>query len=197
MFLHEIVLPGEVSGGQHLCVCLSSEAYAKDTGLAVLASLRRVRSSWWRPLVDLADYSPKPGFLPLDGPRAVDTSQMVSVRIATLTHLAGVVSHRVVADTMAVVPALFQLQGPWEVRGAVHGVIGWPEGTAAVLVLNDNALDNPDVRHYLVFPYEEGWWRRELVLISAADLGEEVRVLSDAEQALLSKDLAGIFAATG
>lgn len=197
VFLHEIVLPGESSGGQHLCVCLSSEAYAKDTGMAVLASLRRVRSSWWRPLVDISDYSPKLGFLPLDGPRAVDTSQMVSVSRATLTRLAGVVSHRVLSDAMTVVPALFQLQGPWEVRGAVHSIIGWPEATAAVLVLNDNALDNPDVRHYLVVPYEEGWWRRELVLISADDLGEELRVLSDAEQSLLSNEIASMFPLIG
>ena len=91
------------------------------------------------------------------------------------------------------VPALFQLKGPWEVRGAVHRVHGWPDDRAAVLVLNDDALDNPDLRHYLAVPYEEGWWRVELVLIAAADLGEEVRVLSDAEQLLLSNDLARVF----
>ena len=78
-------------------------------------------------------------------------------------------------------------------RGAVHRIIGWPEGTAAVLVLNDDALDNPDVRHHLVVPYDEDAWRMELVLIDAADLGEEVRVLSNAEQALLSDDLARMF----
>ncbi len=193
VFLHEIVLPGESSGGKHLCVCLSRAEYAKETGLAVLAGLRRVRSSWWRPLVDRSDYSPRPGFLALDGPRAVDTSQMVSVSTTALPRLAGVVTDRVVTDTMAVVPALFQLKGPWEVRGAVHRIIGWPEGTAAVLVLNDDALDNPDVRHHLVVPYDEDAWRMELVLIDAADLGEEVRVLSNAEQALLSDDLARMF----
>ena len=191
------MLPGESSGGKHLCVCLSRAEYAKETGIAVLASLRRVRSSWWRPLVDLPDYAPNPGFQLLDGPRAVDTSQMVSVRTAALSRMAGVVTDRVVSETMAVVPALFQLKGPWEVRGAVHSIFGWPEGTAAVLVLNDRALDNPDLRHYLVVPYETGRWRVELVLIDAADLGEEVRVLSDAEQALLSDDLARIFPLTG
>jgi mRNA-degrading endonuclease toxin of MazEF toxin-antitoxin module len=197
VFLHHIVLPGESSGGKHLCVCLSREEYANETGMAVLASLRRVRSSWWRPLVDLPDYTPTPGFLPLDGPRAVDTSQMVSVSIAALARIAGVVTRRVVSETMAVVPALFQLKGPWEVRGAVHRIVGWPDRTAAVLVLNDSALDNPDLRHYLVMPYEDGWWRLELVLVNAADLGEEVRVLSNDEQARLSKDLAGIFPLTG
>lgn len=196
MFLHEIVLPGEPSGGQHLCVCLSRAEYANETGMAVLASLRRVSPSWWRPLVDRADFAPKPGFQALDGPRAVDSSQMVSVRAASLTRPAGVVADRVVSETMAVVPALFQLQGPWEVRGAVHRIEGWPDETAAVLVLNDNALDNPDVRHFLVVPYDAGWWRVELVLIDAADLGEEIRVLSDAEQMLLSRDLAGVFPLT-
>jgi hypothetical protein len=51
-----------------------------------------------------------------------------------------------------VLPALFQFDGPWEVRGAVHQIHGWPEDTAAVLVLNDNALDNPMVRHFLALP---------------------------------------------
>lgn len=197
VFLHEIVLPGEPSGGKHLCVCLSRVEYAEETGMAVLASLRRVRSSWWRPLVDLPDYVPRPGFLPLDGPRAVDTSQMMSVSTAALSRVAGVVTGRVVSETMAVVPALFQLKGPWEVRGAVHRILGWPEGTAAVLVLNDDALDNPDLRHFLVVPYEIDEWRMELVLIGAADLGEEIRVLSDAEQTRLSDDLARIFPLTG
>lgn len=197
VLLHEIVLPGEASGGQHLCVCLSRAEYAADTGLAVLASLRRVRSSWWRPLVDRDDYSPKPGFQPLDAPRAVDTSQMVSVSVDSLTRIAGAVSDRVLTETLAVVPALFQLQGPWELRGAVHRIYGWPEGTDAVLVLNDNALDNPDLRHFLVVPYEEGWWRPELVLLRAADLGQELRVLSDDEQTRLSEDLAAMFPSAG
>ena len=102
VFLHELVLPGEPSGGKHLCVCLSRVEYAQETGMAVLASLRRVRSSWWRPLVDLPDYAPRPGFLPLDGPRAVDTSQMMSVSTAALSRVAGVVTERVVSETMAV-----------------------------------------------------------------------------------------------
>ena len=78
-------------------------------------------------------------------------------------------------------------------RGAVHEVRGWPDGTAAVLVLNDDALDNPMVRYFLAMPYEEGDWRMELVLVNAADLGEEVRALSDAEQVLLSADLRSMF----
>ena len=195
--MHEIVLPGESSGGKHLCVCLSRAEYSEGTGMAVLASIRKVRSSWWRPLVDRLDYLPNVGFQPLDEPRAVDTSQMVSVSIATLTRAAGVVSSRVVTETLAVVPALFQLKGPWEVRGAVHDIFGWPKGTAAVLVLNDGALDNPELRHYLAVPYETGQWRTELVLIGASDLGEEIRVLSDAEQRLLSDDLRRIFPLTG
>jgi hypothetical protein len=101
-----------------------------------------------------------------------------------------------VADAMKVLPALFQFDGPWEVRGAAHQIHGWPEDTAAVLVLNDNALDNPMVRHFLALPYEQGDWRNELVLVSAADLGEEVRILSDAEQRLLSADLRSIFPLT-
>jgi hypothetical protein len=94
---------------------------------------------------------------------------------------------------MQVIPALFQLRGPWEVRGAVHEIAGWPDGTQAVLVLNDAALDNPAARHFLAVPYEQGDWRNELVLVNAADLGEEVRVLSDAEQLLLSADLRSMF----
>ena len=94
-------------------------------------------------------------------------------------------------------PALFQLRGPWEVRGAVHEIAGWPEGRLAVLVLNDGALDNPAVRYYLAVPYEEGDWRLELVLVNADDLGEEVRVLSDAEQGMLSAELASIFPLAG
>lgn len=197
VYLHEIVLPGETSGGKHLCVCLSHSAYAKECGLAVLASLRKVQSSWWRPLVDREDFVPNAGCDALDQARAVDTSQMVSVPITALTSVAGHVSARVVADTMKVLPALFQFDGPWEVRGAVHQIHGWPEDTAAVLVLNDDALDNPMVRHFLVLPYEEGDWRKALVLVNAADLGEEVRVLSDAEQRLLSADLRSIFPLTG
>ena len=197
MYLHEIVLPGEASGGKHLCLCLSTAEYAKESGLAVIASLRKTRASWWRPLVDRDDFAPSGTFEPLDQPRAVDTSQMVSVPVTALTTLAGRVSARVVLDTMEVLPALFQLRGPWEVRGAVHRIRGWPEGTDAVLVLNDDALDNPAVRHFLALPYEQGDWRMELALVSAADLGEEVRVLSDAEQVLLSKDLRSIFPTTG
>lgn len=197
MYLHEIVLPGEASGGKHLCVCLSTAEYAKETGLAVIASLRKTRASWWRPLVDRDDFTPNGTFEPLDQPRAVDTSQMVSVPVTELTTLAGRVSARVVLDTIDVLPALFQLRGPWEVRGAVHRIRGWPEGTDAVLVLNDDALDNPAVQHFLVLPYEQGDWRMELVLVNAADLGEEVRVLSDAEQVHLSKDLRSIFPMTG
>ena len=41
VFLHEMVLPGEASGGKHLCVCLSRAEYATEHGLAVLASLRK------------------------------------------------------------------------------------------------------------------------------------------------------------
>ena len=197
VYLHEIGLPGETSGGKHLCVCLSSAEYAKETGLAVLASLRRARSSWWRPLVDRDDFTPNGAFEALDQARAIDTSQMVSVPITELTTLAGRVSARVVTDSMKVLPALFQFRGPWEVRGAVHHIRGWPEGTEAVLVLNDAALDNPSVRHFLAVPYEQGDWRTALVLVNAADLGEEVRVLSDAEQVLLSKDLRSIFPLTG
>jgi hypothetical protein len=197
VYLHEIVLPGETSGGKHLCVCLSSAEYAKEHGLAVLASLRKVQASWWRPLVDRYDFTPNPGCEPLDQARAVDTSQMVSVPVTALTSAAGWVSPRVVADTMQMLPALFQFRGPWEVRGAVHQVRGWPADTAAVLVLNDDALDNPTVRHFLALPYEEGDWRMALVLIAAADLGEEVRVLSDAEQVLLSADLRSIFPLAG
>lgn len=193
VYLHEIVLPGEPSGGRHLCVCLSRTEYAQENGMAVLASLRKVRSSWWRPLVDRDDFTPNASWEPLDQPRAVDTSQMVSVPVTELTSIAGRVSARVVEDTLSVLPALFQLRGPWEVRGAVHEVQGWPEGTAALLVLNDDALDNPMVRYFLALPYEEGDWRLELVLVNAADLGAEVRVLSDAEQALLSADLKSMF----
>lgn len=193
VYLHEIVLPGEPSGGRHLCVCLSRTEYAQAHGFAVLASLRKVRASWWRPLVDREDFAPNASWEPLDQPRAVDTSQMVSVPVTALTSIAGRVSARVVEDTMSVLPALFQLRGPWEVRGAVHEVRGWPDGTAAVLVLNDDALDNPGVRYFLALPYEEGDWRMELVLVNAADLGAEVRVLSDAEQALLSADLRSMF----
>lgn len=197
VYLHEIVLPGETSGGKHLCVCLSNAEYAEESGLAVLASLRKVQASWWRPLVDREDFTPNAAWEALDQARAVDTSQMVSVPITELTSVAGRVSARVVADTMKVLPALFQFRGPWEVRGAVHEVRGWPEGTSAVLVLNDNALDNPMVRHFLALPYEEGDWRKELVLVNAADLGEEVRVLSDAEQLLLNADLRSMFPLTG
>lgn len=197
VYLHEMVLPGETSGGKHLCVCLSHAEYAKEHGLAVLASLRKVRSSWWRPMVDRDDFTPSAAFEALDQARAVDTSHMVSVPAAALTTVAGRVSDRVVADTMQVIPALFQFRGPWEVRGAVHRICGWPAGTEAVLVLNDAALDNPTVRHFLAVPYEQGDWRNELVLVNAADLAEEVRVLSDAEQALLSADLRSIFPLTG
>jgi hypothetical protein len=122
---------------------------------------------------------------------------MMSVPIAALTTVAGRVSARVVDDTMQVIPALFQLRGPWEVRGAVHTIAGWPDGTEAVLVLNDAALDNPSVRHFLAVPYEEGEWRPQLVLVNADDLGHEVRVLSDYEQALLSAELQSIFPLTG
>jgi hypothetical protein len=197
VFLHEMVLPGEVSGGKHLCVCLSRAEYATEHGLAVLASLRRVRSSWWRPLVDRDDFTPSVGFDALDQARAVDVSHLRSVPNATLGTVAGRVSGRVIADAMQVIPALFQLRGPWEVRGAVHRIIGWPEGTEAVLVLNDAALDNPDVRHFLVVPYEQGEWRPELVVVNADDLGEEVRALSDYEQTLLSDELRGIFPLKG
>lgn len=165
--------------------------------MAVLASLRRVRSSWWRPVVEREDFTPSPGFAVLDQPRAVDTSQMISVPTTALTAVAGRVSARVIADTMQVIPALFQLRGPWEVRGAVHRISGWPDGVDALLVLNDDALDNPDVRHFLAMPYEQGDWRLELVLIDADDLGDEVRVLSDAEQAMLSAELRSIFPLTG
>jgi hypothetical protein len=48
VYLHEIVLPGETSGGKHLCVCLSHAEYARKYGRAVLASLRKVQSGWWR-----------------------------------------------------------------------------------------------------------------------------------------------------
>lgn len=197
VYLHEIVLPGESSGGRHLCVCLSHREYSEESGLAVLASVRKVPSSWWRPRVDPDDFTPNAGYEPLDQARAVDTSQVVSVPVTALTSVAGRVSARVVEDTMQVLPALFQFRGPWEVRGAVHQVRGWPEGTAAVLVLNDNALDSPTVRHFLAVPYEEGDWRKELILVNAADLGEEVRVLSDAEQVLLSADLRSIFPLPG
>jgi hypothetical protein len=197
VYLYEIVLPGEASGGRHLCVCLSRAEYARDHGLAVLASLRKVRSSWWRPLVDRDDFTPSGAFDALDQPRAVDTSQMMSVPIAELTVVAGRVSARVVADTMQVIPALFQFRGPWEVRGAVHRITGWPDETEAVLVLNDAALDSPTARHFLALPYEQGDWRKELVLINSADLGEEVRVLSNHEQALLSADLQSIFPLNG
>lgn len=197
VYLHEMVLPGEASGGKHLCVCLSRAEYASEHGLAVLASLRRVRSSWWRPLVDRDDFTPSVGFDALDQARAVDVSNLMSIPVAALTIVAGRVSARVIADAMQVIPALFQLRGPWEVRGAVHRIAGWPEGTEAVLVLNDAALDNPSVRHFLVVPYEEGEWRPELVLVHADDLGEEVRVLSDYEQALLSDELASIFPLQG
>ena len=84
-----------------------------------------------------------------------------------------------------------------EVRGAVHHIDGWPDGTDAVLVLNDAALDNPDVRHFLVLPYVEGEWRPEIVLINADDLGDEVRALSDYEQNLLSDELRSIFPLKG
>ena len=147
--------------------------------------------------MDRDDFTPSVGFEALDQARAVDTSQMLSVPTTALTTIAGRVSARVVADTMQVIPALFQLRGPWEVRGAVHRIVGWPDGTEAVLVLNDGALDNPAVRHFLAVPYEQGDWRIELVIVNAADLGEEVRVLSDAEQALLSADLQSIFPLTG
>ena len=197
VFLYEIVLPGETSGGKHLCVCLSHDEYARETGLAVLASLRKVRSSWWRPLVDRHDFTPNTGFDALDQARAVDTSQMMSVPTTELSTVVGRVSERVVRDTMDVIPALFQFRGPWEVRGAVHQIYGWSEGTDAVLVLNDAALDNPSVRHFLAVPYEEGDWRKEIVIVNADDLGEEVRVLSDAEQVLLSKDLRSIFPLPG
>lgn len=197
VYLHEIVLPGEPSGGRHLCVCLSRREYSEESGLAVLASLRKVQSSWWRPRVAPDDFTPSAGYEPLDQARAVDTSLMVSDPITALTRVAGRVSARVVEDTMDLLPALFQFRGPWEVRGAVHQVRGWPEGTAAVLVLNDDALDNPMVRHFLALPYEEGDWRKELVLVNAADLGAEVRVLSDAEQVLLSADLRSIFPLPG
>ena len=193
VYLHELVLPGERSGGKHLCVCLSRAEYASEHGLAVLASLRRVRASWWRPLVDRVDFAPSAGFDALDQARAVDVSHLMSVPVSALTTLAGRVSARVINDAMQVIPALFQFRGPWEVRGAVHRIVGWPDGTDAVLVLNDAALDNPDVRHYLVVPYEEGEWRPELVLINADDLGDEVRVLSDYEQQLLSDELRGMF----
>jgi mRNA-degrading endonuclease toxin of MazEF toxin-antitoxin module len=196
VYLHEIALPGEPSGGRHLCVCLSRREYSEETGLAVLASVRKVPSNWWRPLVDHDDFSPNAGYEPLDQARAVDTSQMESVPVTALAAAAGRVSARVVEDAMEMLPALFQLRGPWEVRGAVHQIRGWPEQTTAVLVLNDDALDNPDVRHFLVVPYEEGDWRKALVLVSAADLGPEVRVLSDAEQVLLSRDLGSIFPLT-
>lgn len=197
VFLHELVLPGEASGGKHLCVCLSRAEYAREHGLAVLASLRKVRSSWWRPLVDRDDFTPSVGFDALDQARAVDVSNMMSVPIAALTTVAGRVSARVVTDSMQVIPALFQFRGPWEVRGAVHRIDGWPDGTEAVLVLNDAALDNPDVRHFLVVPYEQGEWRPEIVLINADDLGDEVRALSDYEQKLLSDELESIFPLKG
>ena len=197
VYLHEIVLPGESSGGRHLCVCLSRTEYAQEHGLAVLASVRKMQASWWRPLVDRDDFMPNPGYETLDHARAVDTSQMVSVPLTALTSVAGRVSARVVEDTLQMLPALFQFRGPWEVRGAVHEVRGWPEGTSAVLVLNDDALDNPMVRHFLALPYEEGDWHMALVLVNAADLGEEVRVLSDAEQVLLSADLRSMFPLAG
>lgn len=197
VYLYELVLPGEASGGKHLCVCLSRAEYAMEQGLAVLASVRKVKSSWWRPLVDRDDFAPSVGFDALDQARAVDISHMMSVPIDTLGPVAGRVSARVIADAMQVIPALFQFRGPWEVRGAVHRIAGWPDGTEAVLVLNDAALDNPSVRHFLAVPYEEGEWRTEIVLVNADDLLDEVRALSDYEQGLLSADLQRIFPLTG
>ena len=197
VFLHEMVLPGEASGGKHLCVCLSRAEYATEHGLAVLASLRKVKSSWWRPPVDRDDFTPSHGFDALDQARAVDISHMMSVPTDTIGGVAGRVSERVIADAMKVIPALFQFRGPWEVRGAVHNIAGWQPGTDAVLVLNDAALDNPSVRHFLAMPYEVGEWRPELVLVNADDLGDEVRALSDYEQGLLSADLQRIFPLTG
>ncbi|MBK8058830.1 MAG: hypothetical protein IPK33_13585 [Gemmatimonadetes bacterium] len=197
IFLHEMVLPGEASGGKHLCVCLSRAEYATEHGLAVLASLRKVKSSWWRPLVDRDVFTPSHGFDALDQARAVDISHMMSVPTDTIGGVAGRVSERVIADAMKVIPALFQFRGPWEVRGAVHNIAGWQPGTDAVLVLNDAALDNPSVRHFLAMPYEEGEWRPELVLVNADDLGDEVRALSDYEQGLLSADLQRIFPLPG
>lgn len=197
VFLYELVLPGEAFGGKHLCVCLSRAEYASEQGLAVLASLRKVKSSWWRPLVDLDDFTPSHGFDALDQARAVDISHLMSVPTETLGPVAGRVSARVIADAMQVIPALFQFRGPWEVRGAVHHIAGWPDGTEALLVMNDAALDNPSVRHFLAMPYEEGEWRTELVLVNAEDLGDEVRALSDYEQTLLSADLQRIFPLTG
>jgi hypothetical protein len=122
---------------------------------------------------------------------------MASVPVTALTSAAGRVSARVVEDVMEMLPALFQLRGPWEVRGAVHQIRGWPEHRAAVLVLNDDALDNPAARHYLVVPYEEGDWHKALVIVNVDDLGPEVRVLSDAEQVMLSADLRSIFPVAG
>lgn len=197
VYLYELVLPGEASGGKHLCVCLSRAEYASEHGLAVLASVRRVKSSWWRPLVDRDDFAPSVWFDALDQARAVDISHMMSVPIDTLGPVAGRVSARVIADAMQVIPALFQFRGPWEVRGAVHRIAGWPDGMEAVLVLNDAALDNPSVRHFLAVPYEEGEWRTEIVLVNADDLLDEVRALSDYEQGLLSADLQRIFPLTG
>src|SRR5512139_4067730 len=133
VYLYELVLPGEASGGKHLCVCLSRTEYAVEQGLAVLASVRKVKSSWWRPLVDRDDFAPSVGFDALDQARAVDISHMMSVPIDTLGPVAGRVSARVIADAMQVIPALFQFRGPWEVRGAVHRIAGWPDGTEAVL----------------------------------------------------------------
>lgn len=192
-FLRSVPLPGELGGGQHLSVVLSSSDYHRG-GSAIIAPLRRLRPNGFRRAVYQHEFAPAIGYMPLDQDRVIDLGQVVSVPTQTLGRKAGVISRSALERVDDVLPKQFQFDGPWEIRGCVWRLSSEAPVARAVLIMNDDALDNDRVAYFNAVEATEAGPGRDLIVVPEEWLEEELEPLSDSQQDQLSDFLASAFA---
>ncbi|MDH4335405.1 MAG: type II toxin-antitoxin system PemK/MazF family toxin [Chloroflexota bacterium] len=192
VYLRSDPLPGEASGGEHLAVVLSAPGYHAG-GSAILAPLRRTRATAFRIEVRQHEFSPMPGHMSLDQDRVIDLGQVKSVPTRRLTHKAGLVRSSALQRVDQVLPQQFQFDGPWELRGCRWRLSADAPVERAVLIMNDDTLENERVAFFNAVAATDAGLGRELIIVHEAWLQEELEALTEPEQVALSTFLASSF----
>lgn len=154
LYVLECTIPGMKSGGAHWCAVVSSDAYAQQTGHAVVAPLRRWAPADCAVRTSLHDVEAL-SLDRLDQTRYLDLGQLHSVSISALTSPRGIVRDAVLARIEERVPSLFQFLGPWHRRGQVISVSD-AHGIRQIALIQQDAILSQGRQYFVGLNYRTG-----------------------------------------
>lgn len=193
-YWRDITLPGEQSGGLHVCAVLSAVSYNARTGTPVLAALRSNRPNAYRIPVARSEYRPFSGYSALDQDRVIGLDQCSGIPATEIGPQSGEVDDTVILRVKQAIPRQFQFAGPWRMRGDVHKLVA-ARGTVSqvVLVVNDAALGHPAQQQVLALPYDDDVLEGPLLLLGKFELGPQLLQVDQHGQSGISAILGDMF----